>query len=108
MDDKAVGKRIKEYRLKIGLTQEQLAEKLNISTNHLSAVERGVYSVKLDLLVRMANIFGCSADELLEDVLEYSYYRRSSEIARRLESVSYEKRTMILDVMETMLRHTEV
>lgn len=107
MDDKAVGKRIKEHRLKIGLTQEKLAEKLDISTNHLSAVERGAYSVKLDLLVRMANIFGCSADELLEDVLEHSYHRRSCEIDRRLESVSNEKRSMILDVMETMLRHSE-
>lgn len=41
MNLKAVGQRIKQAREVKGLTQEQLAEKVNLSASHMSVIERG-------------------------------------------------------------------
>ncbi len=38
MIEKDIGKRIQEYRKKKDFTQEQLTEKIGISTHHLSAI----------------------------------------------------------------------
>ena len=41
MIDKRIGKRIKQRREQIGLTQEQFAEKLGVAPNYISTIERG-------------------------------------------------------------------
>lgn len=71
MVQKAVGSRLQELRKAKGLTQEQLAERVNISPHYLSALERGVYNMKLDLLVDILNTLNCSADEAFADVVEF-------------------------------------
>jgi transcriptional regulator with XRE-family HTH domain len=53
---KRYGKRLREIRLNRGLTQEQLAEKANISLNFLNMVERGVRAPSFDNLDRLAKI----------------------------------------------------
>lgn len=73
MVEKDVGKRIQRFRKKKGLTQEQLAEMINMSPNHLSAIERGVYGVKLDTLVQIINCIDCTADDLFADVINCGY-----------------------------------
>ena len=52
MDYKLLGKRIREERLRLGKTQESLAEEVNISTAYLGQIERGERSVTLDKLDR--------------------------------------------------------
>lgn len=59
------GKRVKEARLKAGLTQSQLAEKIDASVNHISAIERGVYETRTDTLKSIAVALGTTADYLL-------------------------------------------
>lgn len=41
VDKKRIGKRIRHRREAAGLSQEQLAEKLELSTNHISSIECG-------------------------------------------------------------------
>ena len=64
-DMKESGKRIAELRKEKGLTQEQLAEKLNISTSNLGKLERGLQSFSIDLLIEIGFFFGVSTDYLL-------------------------------------------
>ncbi|HHY71353.1 MAG TPA: helix-turn-helix transcriptional regulator [Thermoanaerobacterales bacterium] len=40
-----LGRALREMRLELGLTQEELAEKADLSRNHISAVERGEKSI---------------------------------------------------------------
>ena len=42
MIDKRVGKRIKQYRERLGLTQEEFAEKTGLASGYISTVERGI------------------------------------------------------------------
>ena len=62
MDLKAVGQRIKAAREAKNLTQEELAALVNLSTTHVSVIERGLKVTKLDTFVAIANALDISAD----------------------------------------------
>ncbi len=64
-NQKESGKRIAKLRKERGLTQEQLAEKLNISTSNLGKLERGLQGLSIDLLVEIRCFFGVSTDYIL-------------------------------------------
>ena len=61
MNQKAIGRRIKEAREKKQLTQEQLAELVDLSPMHVSVIERGVKLPKLETLINIANVLNVSA-----------------------------------------------
>ena len=57
---------IKEYRLKMGLTQEQLAEKLDISTRHLQRIEANICSTKLEMLIKIIELLKIEDKDVLK------------------------------------------
>ena len=59
------GKRIKELRTSKSMTQEALAEELNVTTDYLSKIERGLRSSSIDVLVDLKNIFNTTLDFLI-------------------------------------------
>lgn len=69
MDNSLLGKRIREERLRLNLTQEKLSEDIGISTAYLGQIERGERSVTLDKLVPLANKLGVTVDFLLNDYI---------------------------------------
>ena len=62
---KHIGSRLKEYRKFNHLTQEQVAEAANVSTNYIYSIESGRSSVNLNILVNIINCIGCSADDIV-------------------------------------------
>ena len=62
---KSIGEKIKEYRQKNHMTQEQLASCLNVTFQTVSKWETGVSSPDLSLIIPITKIFHISADELL-------------------------------------------
>lgn len=64
-DLKESGLRIKKLRKKKELTQEQLANKLNISTSNLGKLERGLQGLSIDLLIELSIFFDVSLDYIL-------------------------------------------
>ena len=67
MDYIALGRRIREERLKMNLTQEKLAEDIDISTAYVGQIERGDRNLTLDKLVLIAKRLGVTIDYLLSD-----------------------------------------
>ena len=61
-----LGEKIAEQRKKLGLSQEELAEKLNISQKSISKYELGDRKPQYKVLARMAEYFGVTTDYLLE------------------------------------------
>lgn len=57
--------RLSALRKARGMTQEEMAESLNISLEHLSKMERGKRNPSIDLVVAMACYFHVSTDYLL-------------------------------------------
>lgn len=92
MDREAVGLNIKLARVKENLTQEQLAERADISSSYVSAIERGKQSVSLEYMNRIAEALNVSVTELL--VQEGSGYlsEHESEGALRESESEYEGR----------------
>ncbi len=60
-----LSKNIKELRIKNKYTQEELAEKLNVSVQTISRWENGVNSPDISMLPELAKIFEVSIDSLL-------------------------------------------
>lgn len=60
-----IGRRIYNCRRSISLTQEQLAEKMDVSVQMISNLERGNKEIKISNLIRLSSILGVSLDYLL-------------------------------------------
>ena len=65
MKDRIVNQ-IKEHRLRLGQTQEELAEKAGVSRQSINSIERGRYTPSLPLALRFARVFNCPTDELFK------------------------------------------
>lgn len=66
LDYKQIGERIRFLRKQKNLSQEQLAEKVWISTTHMSHIETGSTKLSLPVLVDLANALAVGTDEILE------------------------------------------
>jgi len=64
-DEKTIGMRLREARIRRGLTQVQLADLLDIDQSLISEYERGVVRVHGSLLASFAKALKVSADEIL-------------------------------------------
>lgn len=64
-DLKECGARIQALRKENGMTQEQLATKLNINTDSLGKIERGIKWFSIDLLIEIAVFFDASLDYIV-------------------------------------------
>lgn len=71
MDTKGIGGRIQKLRRIKGLTQEQVAEAVNISVNYLSNIETGRDVCSTVVLLNIANLMNASIDYILGDNLNY-------------------------------------
>ena len=60
-----IGNRISVERRRNNITQEQLAEKMNVSIQMISNLERGNKAIKINNLVNLSQILGVSTDYIL-------------------------------------------
>lgn len=60
----AVENTVKEHRIRLGMTQQDLARAAGVSRQSIISIERGRYVPSLPLALKMASIFGCATDEL--------------------------------------------
>ncbi len=55
---------LREYRLRAGLTQQQLAERVHVSARTIISIEKEQYSPSLLLAYRLAEVFGTTVEDL--------------------------------------------
>lgn len=84
MDTKAVGKRIQIAREEHCMTQRNLAEAIGCTSQHISAIERGVKVPTLETFVAIAAALSVPTDVLLQDVLPDWWDNWEQEIDRVL------------------------
>lgn len=97
MDLTLLGNRIRVAREKKGITQEELAERVNISPSHISVIERGVKTVRIDTVVRIANELDVSADYLLQDLVKRS---RESQLLSSIMDLPETDRSRLLNAVK--------
>ncbi len=103
MDLKAVGQRIKAAREAKNLTQEELAALVNLSTTHVSVIERGLKVTKLDTFVAIANALDVSADALLIDVVIHSVTGVTNELSDMIEKLPKDEQKRILNAVRALV-----
>ncbi len=100
----AFGARIKSLREQKTWTQEFLAEKIEISTNYLSSIERGKENPTFDLLVKLSN--GIEVE--MWELFDYGHEIRAGELKELLRrfgnELPEEKLRLAVKVLRAMAR----
>ncbi len=86
-----LGKRIKKLRLEKKITQEKLAETVNISNSHMSHIETGITKASLEAIVSIANALCTTTDQLLCDSLVSSKSIYENELTGILSDCEIEE-----------------
>ena len=98
-DTKESGKRIKELRKQRGMTQEKLAEELNMTPKSVSKIETGERGTTIDTICLIAALLGTSVDFLVMGICPIAH-RRIKEL---LEKIPVEKQELALNILEGIL-----
>lgn len=106
-DYSLIGKRIKHARDKQGITQEVLAEKLDVSNAYISKIERGKTPINLDRLSQLCVVLDESPEYILSgaNISTQDYLR--NEIILMLEDCSPEKIKLIMQVIKPIVEFKE-
>lgn len=99
MDYYKIGQRIRKIRKAHSLSQEELAERVNISTTHMSHIETGNTKLSLPVLVDIAAALEVRTDDLLNDNATHTTSSALEEIAVVLEKCSTKEAKVISDVV---------
>lgn len=96
-----IGQRIRKYRRALNMSQETLAEKINISTTHMSHIETGNTKMSLPVLAAIAVALNVSTDSILFDEKRESKSNATAEIQSELEDCSLTELKIINDVVRS-------
>ena len=104
MIDNRIGKRFKQCREALGLTQSEFAEKAGFTVNYISTIERGTTFPRCESLISLLNTLGVSADAVFCDVLDHSPNYLSSVLSEKLSVLPSPSQKRILQVVELMIQ----
>ena len=102
MDFCSIGQRIKHARIKKDLTQEQLAEMINVSRHHISLIETGAKGISLETLVNISNMLQVPISELLSDNLTVTEKDYATAISRALLDCTEQEEQIIIRTVEAL------
>ena len=103
IDYKLIGSRIKLERTKKGLTQEKLAEFLDVSIGYVSQVERGITKISLDLLGAISTILECDVALFVSESATNSASYMESDITKSIAKLNGKKRKILYDFINLLL-----
>lgn len=96
---KSIGRVLAQRRESKGLTQEQVAEVLQIGTEAVSRMERGITMPTIQRMAELADIYGCGIEELV-----IATSTRTSDqaelISQILHTLPEADRAMIVEVVQ--------
>lgn len=107
LDFYTIGKQIRKRRLECKITQETIANQLDVNPSHISNIENGRANPSLTALVNIANILSCSVDFFIGH--EYTYPRQprggqaiDGQITDKLNSCDLATKEKILKIIDLL------
>lgn len=101
IDYKSIGRNIKEFRIKKGLTQVKLGEKSGVEPSNISHIERGATKVSLPTLVSIANALGVSLDEIVYESLTKNEHIAIKEINELISDCERNELAAMIEIIKT-------
>lgn len=104
---KVIGLKIKERRQELNITQESIANLLDVNPSHISNIECGRANPSLTILVNIANILKCSVDYFLNEEYTYEIDKNSErtldhKIMNKLKYCDENKKYKVLKIIEIL------
>ncbi len=103
--DNVFGKIFKDYRIKNKLTQEQLAEKLDISLKYISRIENGNSGIKTQTLINYINILGIAPNILFSSFITNDSLKPQIELSNKLNIMSQEDIVLLNNIADLLINH---
>lgn len=100
----ALGTRIKNKRLEQNLTQEQVAEQVELSAVYIGQIERGERKMTIETLVKIANCLNSSIEELLKDSTSTNVNARLNELVNIAKGLNTSDIDKVIDVIKAMYK----
>lgn len=101
-DLKTIGKNVQKFRKQMWYTQEQLAEKINISTVHMSHIETGSVAMSLDCLLSLCQELNTTPDSILLGSYSIDSTSTVKQLLPYLERLTDDERKFLLDFAEVL------
>lgn len=98
---KKLGKKIKEFRLTNGLSQEQLAEACNLSTSYISYIETGKKKINFSKLEKIARILDFVIDIQPKNTENFDFKELTINSSNREKEFLYKVMRHIKTELET-------
>lgn len=108
VDYKLIGSRIKAERNRAGLTQEQMAERLDVTIGYVSQVERGITRISLDLLAKISTILECDISSLITQSAINTDGYITDDILVGIRRLNARDRRVVMSMIRTMLENDNV
>ena len=107
LDFKAIGLKIKVRRQAQNITQEFIANQLDVNPSHISNIECGRANPSLTALVKIANILQCSVDYFISGEYTYKIDKEKvktldDKIMDKLKYCDSDKKTKILKIIDLL------
>lgn len=102
LDNKLIGKKIKELRCLNFISQMELAERSDISDTYLSLIESGKKRLSLETLIKVANALETTADTLLTGNLLIDSGKYESELSDIMKDCSHYEKRVIYEVIRSL------
>ena len=93
-----IGIRIATRRKEIGMTQETLAEKMDVSVQMISNLENGKKGIRPENMLKLCHVLSVSADFILRGK---GSSEELSDMAKRISNLPPEKRKLIEDLVRS-------
>lgn len=103
IDFKLIGERIKEKRKLSDMTQEQLAEKLNVTVGYVSQCERGISKINLEKLSEVADILQCDIAYFVSGSTLCSENYLTQEYKQKYAKLSAKQKRQIIKFIDIIL-----
>lgn len=102
---KTIGTHIKIHRKMKNVTQEQMAEALNLSVGFISQLERGICKVSLDTLANIIEYLDCSFTDILEDSNKENDGYKLAQLNALYMSMSPDDQRIMYRIMEAYVNN---
>ena len=106
IDYKIIGSRIKTKRKEKRLTQENLAELLDVSVGYVSQIERGITKISLDTLGAIRGILDCDITYFVSHSAVVSADYMCDEFTEKFRGLTQAQRSIVVDVIDVLKKHS--
>lgn len=99
-----LGERIKELRKNRGMTQEQLAELVDIEQKHVSRIELGKNAPTIDRLERIAEVLDTPVKEFFDFIHLADRKTKAQSLEKMLKELDEERQILAYRVCRSVIR----